>query len=248
MAALTDNRDTRERVNRLYEPYILDEEIMFAGGMGAKNRSTGKCEMASDKADLVVYGRVEGKVDNSEGGLRAKIKAGVFKWANSSSNPVTNSHLKQVCYVEDDQTVSSDPGTNGVIAGAVVAVDSDGVWVDTTNNVPAVPSAGAVSDPAACDDMTQNTITDNGNGTADQTVEDVADIALSTSDTYSDSAVNIAVNTALASIRNNFKEMTTEFALIKADTAALKTAADENNTAIDSTIDNLQAANLMKTS
>lgn len=91
-----------------------------------------------------------------------------------------------------------------------------------------------VDDPAAAAALTQNTLTDNGGGTADQTVEDVADIALSTSDTYTDAAVNGAVNTAIASISNNFKEMTTELALIKTDVAAVRTAVVANNTAIDS--------------
>lgn len=35
----------------------------------------------------------------------------------------------------------------------------------------------------------------------------VADIALSTSNTYTDAAVNAAVNTAIASIENNFADL-----------------------------------------
>ena len=42
-----------------------------------------------------------------------------------------------------------------------------------------------ISDPAACASMTQDTLTDSGAGTADGTVEDVADVAISTSDTLS---------------------------------------------------------------
>lgn len=101
-----------------------------------------------------------------------------------------------------------------------------------------------IADPAAAAALTQNTITDNGAGTADQTVEDVADIALSTTDTYTDAAVNGAVNTAIASISNNFKEMTTELALIKADITAVKAGVDANNAAIDAILAQLAALGL----
>ena len=87
-----------------------------------------------------------------------------------------------------------DPGPTA--ANAVVLADNSG-GVNPANNVVA-----AVTN--------QNTLTDSGGGTADQTVEDVADIALSTTDTYTDAAVNAAVNAAIASISNNFKEWTTE--------------------------------------
>ncbi len=46
-------------------------------------------------------------------------------------------------------------------------------------------------------------------GTTDGDLADVADIALSTSDTYTDSAVNTAVNTAIASTNLQVKEIQT---------------------------------------
>ncbi len=58
-------------------------------------------------------------------------------------------------------------------------------------------------------------LTDNGGGTADGTVSTMPDIAIATGggNTYSDSAVNTAVNTLAGFIRNNVKELTTELAL-----------------------------------
>lgn len=52
-------------------------------------------------------------------------------------------------------------------------------------------------------------LTDSSTGTADGTVAEVADIALDTTDTYTDAAVNGAVNTALATVNNNMAELTT---------------------------------------
>ena len=76
-------------------------------------------------------------------------------------------------------------------------------------------------------------LTDSGAGSADGTVEDVADIALSTSDTYTDAAVNTAINTAIASISNNFKEMTTELALQRTANIAMLAAISQLATYIN---------------
>lgn len=55
--------------------------------------------------------------------------------------------------------------------------------------------------------------------TANDTMTAVADIALSTSNTYTDAAVNAAVNTAIASIENNLADLQ---AKVNAIIAALK--------------------------
>lgn len=124
----------------------------------------------------------------------------------------------------DAKDINLDTTTGSKLGSA--ADQKLGLWGVT----PVIQQASA--DQAAAAAQTQNTLTDNGAGTADQTVEDVADIALSTGDTYADSAVNGAVNTAIASISNNFKEMTTELALIKDDVAAIKTLQDATRTAL----------------
>ena len=46
--------------------------------------------------------------------------------------------------------------------------------------------------------------------TANDTMTAVADIALSTSDTYTDAAVNAAVNAAIAEIEDNFADLQTK--------------------------------------
>lgn len=60
---------------------------------------------------------------------------------------------------------------------------------------------GSVQDP---DVIAINNLTDSSGGTSGgDTVPAVANIALSTSNTYTDAAVNTAVNTALTSVRND---------------------------------------------
>ena len=129
MAALTENRDTKEREGKIRRFPALAAATLYAGGLGAVLGSTGEAEMASDKAGLLVVGRVEEFVDNRDDGLDVKVKSGVFKLANSSAHPVTAALLGKDCYVEDDHSVSSAAGTNSVVAGKVFDIDADGVWV-----------------------------------------------------------------------------------------------------------------------
>lgn len=130
MTALASNRNTRERDPRLRRYPVLASEIVYAGGIAALNGSTGELEMASDKAGLIVVGRAEEYVDNSADGLYAAVRTGCFLFANSAAHPVTSASVGDKCYVEDDNTVSSNAGTNSVVAGYVFDVESAGVWVE----------------------------------------------------------------------------------------------------------------------
>jgi len=135
MSALTANRNTRERDPRVRKYPVLAGEIVYAGGLAAVLSTTGELEMASDKANLIVVGRAEEFVDNSADGLYASVKTGCFLFANSSTHPVTVASVGDKCYVEDDNTVSSNAGTNSVVAGYVFDVDSSGVWVEIAPRV-----------------------------------------------------------------------------------------------------------------
>ena len=130
MTALTDNRNTRERDPRLRRYPVLAGEIVYAGGISAINGATGKLEMASDKAGLLVVGRAEEYVDNTADGLYATVRTGCFLFANSATHPVTAANIGDKIYVEDDNTVSSNGGTNSIVAGYLFDIESSGVWVE----------------------------------------------------------------------------------------------------------------------
>ncbi len=104
-----------------------------AGKMVAKN-SAGYAVEAADAANLVVMGRADEAVDNSGGSNGAETvevrRKKVFKYDNSGTNAVTVAHIGGNVYVEDDETVDSDGGTNNIVAGKCIGVDSDGVWVE----------------------------------------------------------------------------------------------------------------------
>lgn len=81
---------------------------------------------------LIAVGRaLETKTNSgSDGAASILVEAGTFKWVNDSNDAVAQAHVGGPCYIYDDQTVSSDSsGTS--IAGTVVKLDSDGVWVQT---------------------------------------------------------------------------------------------------------------------
>lgn len=130
MTALSANRNTREREACFRRYPVLNDEIMYAGGVAAVLGSTGEVEMASDKSGLIVVGRCEENIDNSDDGKYCTVKAGCFLFDNSAAHPVASSAIGSRCYVEDDNTVSSSGGSHSIVAGTVFDVDSAGVWVD----------------------------------------------------------------------------------------------------------------------
>jgi hypothetical protein len=131
MTALSENRKTKERDAKIRSYTVLDEEIIYAGGMVQLNTSSGEVDMASDTASRVVVGVARKYVDNSDDGETVEVKTGCFLFENDDTNPVTNASVGAECYVKDDNTVCAIAGaSNNNVAGTVFEVASDGVWVD----------------------------------------------------------------------------------------------------------------------
>jgi hypothetical protein len=112
--------------------------VIFAGAMVAAN-ADGYGAPGSTSPALTYLGRAEAQVDNTggaNGAMNIPVTRGeAFKWENSGTDPVDQSCLGKVCYIEDDQTVAKtdgavgeDPATKSA-AGTVIAIDDDGVWV-----------------------------------------------------------------------------------------------------------------------
>ena len=121
--------------------------------------ANGRAVNAANTAGLRVIGRAEETVDNSAGAagdLSINVKVGEFKYANSVANAITVAMVGKRAFVEDNQTVAN-AGTNGVVAGRITGVDSDGVWINTRSaalNAAIVATstdgtAGAAADLAA---------------------------------------------------------------------------------------------------
>lgn len=123
MAALTADRDTRERVPQLRTPVAAAK--IHAGALVALN-SDGKAVPAADTAGLIVIGVAQ---HPAEIGERINVKRGCFAFGATG---ITNADIGLTVYVTDDQTVAKT-STNKVAAGEVFEVDDEGVWVITGN-------------------------------------------------------------------------------------------------------------------
>lgn len=138
--SLTAPRDTAERSGLNFVFPVAAATLLYAGALACTD-ANGRLVTGSDTAGLKTAGRVEATVDNSAGGagaLSAEVKRGVFKFDNSATNPIAQADVGKDAYIEDDATVAKTT-VNKIVAGRIVAVDADGVWVDTMRR--ATPAA-----------------------------------------------------------------------------------------------------------
>ena len=151
-AALSAERDTAQRANAYVSLTVKSNVLIYAGSLVCVD-SSGLANPAADTAGFAVVGRAEATVDN-RGTLYSatktiKVARGTFRWANA--DVIAAADIGKIVYVTDDQTVNKTGGGQNIIAGAVVDVDSSGVWVDTAKIGPvgaATPSSLAVSGAA----------------------------------------------------------------------------------------------------
>lgn len=131
--ALTVDRNTPEREGSLVHHPVAAAKKIFAGSLVVLN-ATGYAEPGSIATTLTAVGRAEAQVDNSAGANAAKtieVRRGIFRFANAPGDAVTRTEIGKSCYVVDDYSVAKTDGTSTrSVAGKVIDVDSDGVWVE----------------------------------------------------------------------------------------------------------------------
>jgi hypothetical protein len=141
-AQLAAARDTPTRPGVL-TALVQGSNTIYRGAMVAVD-ANGLAVAASDTAAIAVIGRAERTQDNTGTAYSAtrtlNVRRGVFCWDNDGS--FTAAHIGQFAYVADDSGVTTAvAASNDIVAGLIVDVDSDGVWIDTF----AVPAQGASS-------------------------------------------------------------------------------------------------------
>lgn len=142
MAQLTANRDTPARSGETVA-LLQGSNVIYRGSMVAVD-AAGKAVAASDTASTKVVGRAQSMQDNTGTAYSATrtidVRRGLFRWTNGGVFTIAN--IGDFAYVEDDATVTTAAlASNDIIAGIIVDVDADGVWVDTY----AIPAIGAGS-------------------------------------------------------------------------------------------------------
>lgn len=132
--SLTNDRNTPYRKTELQPVPVASGVKIYAGALVVANAS-GFAAPGTVAPMLTYLGRAEERADNStgtNGGVIVKVRRNcAFKWANHSSDVITQADFGKTCYVVDDQTVAkTSAGDTRSPAGRVVGLDLDGVWVE----------------------------------------------------------------------------------------------------------------------
>lgn len=133
MAAATRSIDAPERAGAVIAVPLAADTTVYAGTLVCLN-ADGNAVPGANTAGLHALGRAEEDADNdggNAGDITVRVKRGTFRYANSATAAIEAADRGKVCFVEDDSTVA-ELTTNSVVAGRVVEVDADGVWVDIT--------------------------------------------------------------------------------------------------------------------
>lgn len=133
MSALTAPRNTPWRSGDTNNDPIAAGANIHAGGITAIN-AAGYLVPASTSTTLTARGVAQASVDNSagaDGDQTVDSDRGVHHFGNEGTDPVARTDIGSNCYLVDDQTVAKTDGTGTrSIAGKVIDVDANGVWVE----------------------------------------------------------------------------------------------------------------------
>lgn len=131
--ALTADRNTPLKDGELIAVPVAANAKIFAGALVVAN-STGFAAPGSVATTLTYLGRAEEFVDNTGGANGDKIvqvrRRKAFKFKNHATDLIVQADLGKVCYIVDDETVAkTNGGATRSAAGAVVGIETDGVWI-----------------------------------------------------------------------------------------------------------------------
>lgn len=150
MAALTAARNTRQMQDIQRSPIGYPQKgstTIFQGALVVLN--AGYAAPGTAAASLIAVGRAkrhyanagaDGAVPKDINGRSytqalIEVEEGIFKFANSGGDLVVAADVGGLCYITDDQTVCHT-ATGKSVAGKVIQLDSDGVWVRIENTAP----------------------------------------------------------------------------------------------------------------
>ena len=129
-----EERQTERREVGLIHVPVKAGATVVAGFIAVVD-ATGHAVTATAATGLTYLGRYEDSVDNTEGGdgdVYVLVRThDAFLFANSATDPVTQALFGKPCYIENKETVAeTDAGGTLSVAGRVVGVDENGVWIE----------------------------------------------------------------------------------------------------------------------
>lgn len=129
--SLSADRNTPRRVGLLRSYPVAAAALCYAGAIAVL--VSGLVKPATGAAGEVCVGVFDERADNSLGAasaINARVRSGEFRFANSAGvDAITIADVDRVCYIVDDETVARFDTGGRSIAGRVVDVDAQGVWV-----------------------------------------------------------------------------------------------------------------------
>lgn len=127
MANATTGRNTRRRDAVRVEHPVAAATTIYAGTMVALLTANGDAVPAGAANSGPAVGVAE---RDASAGERVATSAGCYQFGNSAAaDEITRADIGAIAYVADNQTVAKLATGDRAIAGAIVDVDDDGVWV-----------------------------------------------------------------------------------------------------------------------
>ena len=132
--SLTQDLNTHSQEGNLVVLAMAAGSDIYGGALVAVN-AAGFATQGVTATGLTYVGRAEEAVDNSAGTdadtTVSVLRKKAFKWKNEATDLIGQSSLFKTCYIVDDETVAATDGAGTrSAAGTVIAIDSDGVWVE----------------------------------------------------------------------------------------------------------------------
>lgn len=132
MVALAANRDTKEAIGDNLEYGMAANAVLYVGALAVIS-ATGFLQPGTTAVGLKAAGAVTEFTSNAggaNGAKKGKIKPGIFKFDNLAADLVVAADVGNDCFIADDQTVAkTNGGATRSVAGKVIDLDANGVWV-----------------------------------------------------------------------------------------------------------------------
>ncbi len=133
MVALAADRNTPKREAKDFVRPVAGNVKIFQGALVCLT-AAGLATPGAVATTLKADGIAKATADNTGGAASAitvEVEKGTFRFANSAAgDAITIAEIGTDCFVVDDQTVAkTNGGATRSVAGRVVDVDAQGVWV-----------------------------------------------------------------------------------------------------------------------
>lgn len=132
--ALSAARSTPRRAGSNISLPVAAATVVYLGGLVSVLAANGNACPGGTASSTRALGVAKETADNSDGAggdIRVEVETGVFRFANSSAaDLIARTEIGLDCYIVDDQTVAKTDNSGArEVAGVVVDVDDQGVWV-----------------------------------------------------------------------------------------------------------------------